>query len=132
MAYDEQTAERVRKAMAGRRDVAAKKMMGGLAFMVKGSMCCSVSGRGGILVRVGADETVFGAPHVERVKMGARTMSGFARVDPEGYATDAALKKWIQRGLDAVASLPAEKSRKPAAAKASRRSADKPKRRARK
>jgi hypothetical protein len=130
MAYDEQTAERVRKALAGRRDVAAKKMMGGVAFMVKGNMCCSVSGRGGMLIRVGADETVFGKPHVERVKMGARTMSGFVRVQPEGYATDAALKAWIARGLDAVASLPAEKSRKPASAKASKRSAKAPKRRA--
>jgi hypothetical protein len=62
--------------------------------------------------------------------MGARTMSGFVRVQPEGYATDAALKAWIRRGLDAVASLPAEKSRKPASAKASKRSAKAPKRRA--
>jgi len=130
MAYDEQTAERVRKALAGRRDVAAKKMMGGLAFMVKSNMCCSVSGRGGMLIRVGADERVFAKPHVERVKMGTRTMSGFVRVQPEGYATDAALKAWIARGLDAVASLPAEKSRKPASAKASKRSAKAPKRRA--
>ena len=107
MAYDEQTAERVRKVLAGRRDVTTKKMMGGLVFMVKGSMCCSVSGRGGLLVRVGADAAVFGEPHVGRVKMGARTMSGFARVQPEGYATDAALKRWVGRGLDAVASLPA-------------------------
>jgi hypothetical protein len=72
---------------------------------------------------------VFGEPHVRRVKMGARTMSGFARVDPEGYATDAALKKWIQRGLDAVASLPADKVRKPAARKAPKRAAPKSKRR---
>jgi hypothetical protein len=127
MAYDEPTAERVRKVLAGRRDVAAKKMMGGLAFMVKGSMFCSVSGRGGLLVRVGADEAVFGEPHVERVEMGARTMSGFARVQPDGYATDAALKKWVARGLDAVASLPARsragKARKPAARKAPKRRA---------
>jgi len=129
MAYDEQTAERVRKVLAGRRDVAAKKMMGGLAFMVKGSMCCSVSGRGGLLIRVGADEGVFGEPHVRQVKMDARTMSGFARVDPEGYATDAALKTWVQLGLDAVASLPADKSRKPASRKAPKRAA-KSKRRA--
>lgn len=130
MAYDEQTAERVRKVLSGRRDVTAKKMMGGLAFMVKGGMCCSVSGRGGLLIRVGADEGVFGEPHVRRVKMGARTMSGFARVDPEGYATDAALKRWVQRGLDAVASLPADKGRKPASRKAPKRAAPKSKRRA--
>jgi hypothetical protein len=129
MAYDEETAERVRKALAGRRDVAAKKMMGGLAFMVKGNMCCSVSGRGGLLIRVGADETVFGKPHVERVKMGARTMSGFARVQPDGYVTDAALKGWIKHGLDAVASLPEGKARQPAAAKARRGAATKSKRR---
>jgi TfoX/Sxy family transcriptional regulator of competence genes len=130
MAYDEETAERVRRVLSGWRDVTAKKMMGGLAFMVKGGMCCSVSGRGGMLIRVGADEGVFGEPHVRRVKMGARTMSGFARVDPEGYATDAALKKWVQRGLDAAASLPAGKARKPASRKAPKRAATKSKRRA--
>jgi TfoX/Sxy family transcriptional regulator of competence genes len=127
MAYDEATAERVRKALAGRRDVTTKKMMGGLVFMVKGGMFCSVSGRGGLLVRVGADESVFGEPHVERMKMGARTMSGFARVQPDGYATDAALKKWIARGLNVVASLPARsrggKARKPASRKAPKRRA---------
>jgi hypothetical protein len=108
MPYDERTAERVRKALAGRRGVTEKAMMGGLCFMLDGNMCCAVSGRGGMLVRVGADEKVFGQPHVERVKMGARTMSGFARVNPDGYATDAALKKWVGRGIDVAAALPAK------------------------
>jgi TfoX N-terminal domain len=124
MAYDEPTAERVRKVLAGRRGVAEKKMMGGLCFMVKGRMCCSVSSRGGLLVRVGADEEVFGEPHVGRMKMGSRTMSGFARVDPAGYKSDAALTKWIKRGLDAAAGLPASRSRKgPPPKKTSRRKA---------
>jgi hypothetical protein len=52
MAFDEKTAERVRVMLSGRRDIAEKKMMGGLCFMVKGGMCCSVSGRGGLLVRI--------------------------------------------------------------------------------
>src|SRR4029077_19274194 len=52
MAYDEKTAARVRKALAGRHDVVEKKLMGGLCFMVNGNMCCSVSGKGGLLVRV--------------------------------------------------------------------------------
>ena len=64
------------------------------------------------------------------MKMGARTMSGFARVQPEGYATEAALRKWVRRGLDAVASLPAKKSRKPASGTARKRAAKAPKRRA--
>ena len=46
------SAERVRGMLSGRRDVAKKNMMGGLFFMVKGGMWRSVSGRGGLLVRI--------------------------------------------------------------------------------
>jgi len=55
MAYDEKAAMRVRELLSSRTDVIEKKMMGGLCFMVGGHMCCSVSGKGGILVRVGPD-----------------------------------------------------------------------------
>ena len=50
MAYDEKTAERVRRTLGSQRDVVEKKMMGGLCFMVHGTMCRSVSGKGGLLV----------------------------------------------------------------------------------
>jgi hypothetical protein len=43
MAYNETTAERVRALLSSRPDVAERKMMGGLCFMVRGHMCCSVS-----------------------------------------------------------------------------------------
>ena len=55
MAYDEKTAGRVRKLLSVRPDVVEKKIMGGLCFMVKDRMCCSVSGKGGLLIRVGSD-----------------------------------------------------------------------------
>ena len=104
MAYDEKTAERVRQALADRRDVVEKKLMGGLSFMVNGGMCCSVSGRGGLLVRVdpAAHEQTLAEPHVSPVEMRGRVVSGFVRVAPEGYRTAAALKKWIGRGLGAA------------------------------
>jgi TfoX/Sxy family transcriptional regulator of competence genes len=123
MAYDEETAERVRRILAGRRDVVEKKMMGGLCFMVQGAMCCTVSGKGGMLIRVGAEamERMLAEPHVKPMEMGARTMAGFVRLAPEGYRTDAALKKWVQRGLDFVATLPAASARKRAARKAAKR-----------
>jgi TfoX/Sxy family transcriptional regulator of competence genes len=118
MAYDERTAERVRAALSGRRGVAEKTLMGGLCFMVNGGMCCSVSGRGGLLVRVAAEtyERMLGEPHVQPMKMGQRVMRGFVRVAAEGYRTDAALKKWIERGVDAVA---ARKTKPPRAKKRS-------------
>ena len=115
MAYDEETAERVRKLLSGRSDVSEKKMMGGLCFMVQGRMCCSVSGKGGLLVRVGAgaQQSMLGEPHVSPMDMGGRTMTGFVRVAPEGYRTEGALKAWITRGLDFVATMPTgESSRK--------------------
>jgi TfoX/Sxy family transcriptional regulator of competence genes len=106
MAYDEKTAERVRDALARRGGVVEKKLMGGLCFMVNGAMCCSVSGRGGLLIRVAADarEQALAEPHVAPMEMRGRVMSGFVRVAPEGYRTATALRKWVERGAAAAAS----------------------------
>ena len=108
MAYDEVAAERVRKLLAGRSDVFEQKLMGGLCFMVRGHMCCAVSGRGGLLVRVGPDApaSVLGEPHCAPVEMRGRVMTGYVRVAPEGYETAAGLKKWVMRAVDFVATLP--------------------------
>ena len=105
MAYDENTAERVRRVLAGRRDIVEKKLMGGLSFMASDVMCCSVSGRGGLLVRVRPDtrERWLGEAHAQPADIGGRRMTGFIRVSPEGYQTDAGLKKWVKRGLAAAA-----------------------------
>jgi hypothetical protein len=102
MAYDEKTAERIREILG--RSATEKKLMGGLCFMVKGGMCCSVSGKGGLLVRIDADahERTLREPHVGPVEMGRRTVTGFVRVAPEGYRTAAMLQKWIERGLAAA------------------------------
>jgi TfoX/Sxy family transcriptional regulator of competence genes len=108
MAYDEATAKRVRSALFGQSNVVERKMMGGLKFMLNGNMLCSVSGRGGLLIRVGEKnrEAVLKEPHVRPMKLGARTLAAFVLVDPAGYRTDAALRKWLQRGLDFLATLP--------------------------
>jgi TfoX/Sxy family transcriptional regulator of competence genes len=113
MAYDEKTAARVRKALSDRRDVVEKKLMGGLCFMVTGGMCCAVSGRGGLLVRVEveAQERLLLEPHVSAVEMRGRVMRSFVRVAPEGYRTEAALKKWVERGVTAAAARPPKAQR---------------------
>jgi len=124
MAYDEVAAERVRKLLAGRSDVFEQKLMGGLCFMVRGHMCCAVSGRGGLLVRVGPDApaSVLGEPHCAPVEMRGRVMTGYVRVAPEGYETAAGLKKWVMRAVDFVATLPkrAKKTAKKTKAKAAK------------
>jgi TfoX/Sxy family transcriptional regulator of competence genes len=111
MAFDEKTAERVRRMLSGRRDVVEKKMMGGLSFMVGGNMACSVSGKGGMLIRVGPDGMDAATePHAELAKMGPMVMKGFIRVRPEGYRTDTALRKWVERGVAFASALPAKPS----------------------
>jgi TfoX/Sxy family transcriptional regulator of competence genes len=119
MAYDERTAERIRRLLARESDVREQRMMGGLIFMVKGSMCCGISERG-LMVRVGADHHAAACkePHVRPMEIGGgRKPKGFVRVDPAGYASDAALKAWVKRGLAFVKTLPAKKARKRAKAR---------------
>jgi len=114
MPYDIQAADGIRFVLSDRHDVVERKMMGGLVFMVGGSMCVVVSGRGGLMVRVGADAQarVLKEPHVKPMTMAGRPMTGFVRVAPEGYRTAAALRKWVKRGLDYVETLPTKASKR--------------------
>ena len=116
MAYDEKIADRVRRALAGRRGLAEKKMMGGICFMLAGNMCCGVSGSA-LLVRVGREAypSMLTRPHVRPLEFAGRRASGFVLVDPGGTRTERALAAWIERGVEFAATLPAKKSvaRKP-------------------
>jgi len=121
MPYDETTAERLGRALKGRRDIVEKKMMGGLAFMIGGSgMCCYLSRKGYFLLRVTPQvrEQTLGMAHVKPTDFAGRRMSGFVLIEPEGFGTDAALSKWILRGIDnALAMKTAAPAKQPAAGK---------------
>ncbi|MGA7105799.1 MAG: TfoX/Sxy family protein [Candidatus Deferrimicrobiaceae bacterium] len=52
MAYDEAVAKRVSKALSKSGEFNEKKMFGGIAFMLRGHMCCGVLGDN-LMVRVG-------------------------------------------------------------------------------
>jgi len=123
MVYDLVTAERVRHLLADRHDVNERKMMGGLCFVVKGGMCCAVSGRGGLLVRIGAEAhaRLLAEPHVRPMMMAGRSVTSFVRVMPEGYRSHAALKTWVRRGVAAVAALKTKPIRRKSARSAARR-----------
>ena len=85
MAYDEQTAERVRRTLRRRRNVVEKRMVGGLSFNLSGSMCCGVTASG-LVVRVGPAglEPALALPHVRPMKFGDRALAGFVLVDRAG------------------------------------------------
>ena len=107
MAYDEKTAARLRELFIVRTDVVEKKMFGGLCFMVSGSMCCGLT-EDGLMLRVGRDryEEALAQPFARPMDFTGRPIAGMVYVDPKGYRTDAALKRWVQRGIEFVMTLP--------------------------
>ena len=111
MGYDEKTADRVRRILSTGGDVIEKKMFGGLCFMVNGNMCCGLTSTA-FMVRVGRDryEEALAQPHARPMDFTGRPLAGMVYVDPAGYKTDAALAKWVQRGLDFVSGPPSKKS----------------------
>jgi TfoX/Sxy family transcriptional regulator of competence genes len=110
MAYDENLADEIRELVASERGVEEKRMFGGLAFLVNGNMSVAVSGQGGLLVRVPADELdkVLQRVHVSPMVMGGRDVRGWVRVDAAGVRTKRQLQGWVRRGVGYARSLPAK------------------------
>lgn len=107
MAYDKALEARVRAALLPHGDMAERRMMGGKCFMVRGHMCCGVSGDL-LMVRGGREnyEAALSEPHVRPLDLGGRRPIGYVRVEREGFASDADLHKWLRRALAAIATLP--------------------------
>lgn len=104
MAYDERTAERIRRVFGQGPDLAEKSMVGGgLSFMVGGRMCCGVSGSA-LMIRVGPEgrARALRDPHASPMKLGGKELKGFILVEPDGFLTEPSLKSWIQLALDAA------------------------------
>lgn len=112
MAHDPVLADRVRGVLAGRPDIAEKRMVGGVSFSVDDRMCCGVSGRA-LMVRVGAEAraSALGLPGVRAMVLGGKVVTGFVLVDPEGVATDRHLEAWVQRGIDVASALAGSEGR---------------------
>ena len=107
MAFDEALVERVRGVLGDAPDVVAKRMFGGIAFMVAGNMACGVVGDD-LMVRVGPDvwAACLRLPHAREMDFTGRSMRGMAYVDAEGLQEDDALAGWVERGAVFAASLP--------------------------
>ena len=107
MAYDEGLAEMVRDVLADRNDVVERRMFGGLAFVVTGSMAVAVSGQGGLMVRIdpGDADILLDRPGVAEVVMRNRVMEGWVRVDREQVLTHADVEPWVARGVERVCDL---------------------------
>jgi hypothetical protein len=107
MPYDEGLAERIRELLADERGVCEKRMFGGLAFLLNGNMSVGVV-KDNLMVRAGPDayETLVGKRHARKMDFTGRPMKGFVYVGPEGFESDADLRRWINHGVSYARSLP--------------------------
>lgn len=109
MAYNEMLAARVRRALARRKGLSEKKMFGGVAFLLHGKMCCGVL-NDDLVVRVGIEgyRRALNRPHARPMNFTGRALKGFVYVATHGHKTDKALRRWIEKAVDFVSSLPAK------------------------
>lgn len=109
MAFDEALAARVRSALPGGEGVIEKRMFGGIAFLLKGNMCCGIHGDDLIVRLDPADaEVALNEPHVRVFDLTGRPMKGWVLITSDGVATDGDLRSWVGRGVEFAASLPAK------------------------
>jgi len=109
MAFDENLAERIRHALARKKNIDEKKMFGGIGFLLNGNMLVGVW-KDSLIVRLGPDEgdEAMLEPHVKAFDITGRAMKGWVLVGPEGVESDDLLKDWIQRAIKVVGKLPAK------------------------
>lgn len=107
MAFDGALAERIRKRLGKRTGLVEKQMFGGLAFLVRGNMCCGVHGSE-MIVRLAPEDTATALkePHTRVFDITGRPMKGWILVGSGGLAADAALGTWVERATKYAESLP--------------------------
>jgi TfoX/Sxy family transcriptional regulator of competence genes len=107
MTFNELTASQIRSAMQSTPGLTERHMFGGVAFMLGGNMCCGVI-EDNLVVRVGprAYDEALQEPHARPMDFTGRPLRGFIYVDPAGFANDASLRQWIERGVSFVQTLP--------------------------
>jgi hypothetical protein len=105
---NEALAERLRKALAGRRGIGEKKMFGGACFLLRGNMLCG-TGRTDFMFRVGKDQdaAALARPGARPMDFTGRAMRGFVWVDP-AKCDARALRDWIAMAETYVGKLPAK------------------------
>ena len=109
MAYSEQLAERVRILLNGRDGITERKMFGGLAIMLRGNMCCGVTGDD-LMLRVGPERyrDALTRPGVRPMDLTGRPMKGMVFVEARAIDTDEKLRDWLATAAAFAEALPAK------------------------
>lgn len=109
MAFDETLAQRIRDALARKKNIEEKKMFGGICFLLNGNLLIGIW-KDSLCVRLGPEqaEEALLEPHVKEFDITGKPMKGWVLVEPAGVEGDGQLKDWIERALKFVKTLPAK------------------------
>ena len=107
MAYNPEIDERVKAVAAKWPKTDSKKMFGGVGYLQRGHMVCGVY-QDFLILRLGPAEgkEALKQPHVKAFDITGRPMKGWVMVTQAGFTDDAALKRWLEKARDFVATLP--------------------------
>jgi TfoX/Sxy family transcriptional regulator of competence genes len=109
MSYDKRLAERIDQIIEGLTfgDYAARKMFGGIGYMVKRNMACGIL-VDSLIVRVGEEayEHALEQAGVSEFLNNGRPMTGWVMVEKSVLGNDQVLKEWIGQGVAFALSLP--------------------------
>jgi TfoX/Sxy family transcriptional regulator of competence genes len=107
MPYNEKLASRIELILEHIPGVEAKKMFGGVGFMLQGNMACGVH-KDMLVVRVGPDahDQVMQVKHTRVFDITGKPMSGWVMVEKPGFESDSDLKTWVNRGVKFALTLP--------------------------
>ena len=108
MAYSEKLAQRIRVLLTGKRGIAARKMFGGIAFMLNGKMCCGVLNTD-LVARVGREAyaDALKKPHVRPMDFTGRPLTGYVYVGPAAMHDKRSLRRWVDNCLAHAGRSPA-------------------------
>jgi len=112
MAYSEVLADRVRTLLSRKHRVAEREMFGGLAFMVRGHMCCGIQSEE-LMARVGPNRYVDALkwPGARPMDFTGKPMSGFVYVARGGLKTSSQLRRCVDASLAFALAMPPQSKR---------------------
>jgi len=83
-------------------------MFGGLAFLIRGNMCCGVVGAD-LMLRLGEEgaAAALGKRHVRPMDFTGKVLKSMVYVGPTGLRKDGELEGWVRRAAEFAGTLKA-------------------------
>jgi TfoX/Sxy family transcriptional regulator of competence genes len=109
MAYDQELDSRIRAIVDQWPGTKAKKMFGGVCYLLNGNMVCGVH-KDALFLRLGAEgaDIALRQAHVSPFDITGRAMKGWVMVSMKGFQKQGELDRWLARARAFVETLPAK------------------------